>query len=464
MATVLFILVIYFQLIPIAKAETELSFVIPDSVMTQFELLQGQDRADEILNTARNILGRDPNLCRLYLLEAIKYSESIGYQEGLARAYNGMGSVLCMTGDSIPGLTYFQKALSKYELVDDKPGQAKVLQNISSIQATLGLHQEALATSISALVLREKLGDQAEIAQSLSSLAINYRDIGDMEKALTTGKRSINLKRQLDNPMGLAISLSTVGTIQAAMGRHQEAMDSHREAIALTRQQDDLYYLSVALCNLGATYLDTEQWDLATEVSTEGLKLSKQIGVFVIMENAHTMLAKAYEEKGQSELALKHFHQSKKLKDQVYTEEMSQRISTLTSQFEFARNRNRVLELERDQITARLELQSEQSKRSLYLVGFSISLPLAILAFVLFRKSASANLALVMKASELAEAMENMKTLQGLIPICASCKSVRDDQGYWHEVESYVMKHSEAEFSHGICPDCQKIHYPEFVD
>ena len=65
------------------------------------------------------------------------------------------------------------------------------------------------------------------------------------------------------------------------------------------------------------------------------------------------------------------------------------------------------------------------------------------------------------RTRELTEALANVKTLKGLLPICASCKKIRDDQGYWTQIESYIYKHSDAEFSHGICPDCAKKLYPE---
>jgi PAS domain-containing protein len=63
---------------------------------------------------------------------------------------------------------------------------------------------------------------------------------------------------------------------------------------------------------------------------------------------------------------------------------------------------------------------------------------------------------------ELQDALAKVKTLSGLLPICANCKRIRDDQGYWHSVEVYVREHSEASFSHGICPDCMKTLYPWF--
>ncbi len=66
--------------------------------------------------------------------------------------------------------------------------------------------------------------------------------------------------------------------------------------------------------------------------------------------------------------------------------------------------------------------------------------------------------------SELKQALLEVKKLSGFLPICASCKKIRDDRGYWQQIETYIREHSEAEFSHGICPDCMKIHYPDYCD
>ncbi len=65
---------------------------------------------------------------------------------------------------------------------------------------------------------------------------------------------------------------------------------------------------------------------------------------------------------------------------------------------------------------------------------------------------------------ELQDALADIRTLRGLLPICASCKKIRDDGGYWQHLEQYVTAHSEAQFSHGFCPDCMRKLYPEYVD
>jgi PAS domain S-box-containing protein len=65
---------------------------------------------------------------------------------------------------------------------------------------------------------------------------------------------------------------------------------------------------------------------------------------------------------------------------------------------------------------------------------------------------------------ELQEALTQIKTLKGLLPICSSCKMVRDDSGYWNQIEAYIQAHSEAQFSHSLCPECAKRLYPEVYD
>jgi PAS domain S-box-containing protein len=69
--------------------------------------------------------------------------------------------------------------------------------------------------------------------------------------------------------------------------------------------------------------------------------------------------------------------------------------------------------------------------------------------------------ALKAERDRLLSAMNDIKTLSGLLPICASCKKIRDDQGYWNQLERYIQKHSDAKFSHGLCPDCINKLYPQ---
>ena len=64
---------------------------------------------------------------------------------------------------------------------------------------------------------------------------------------------------------------------------------------------------------------------------------------------------------------------------------------------------------------------------------------------------------------ELEASLGKIQKLSGMIPICASCKKIRTDEGYWSSIEQYISEHSEATFSHGVCPECAKLLYPELL-
>jgi len=65
---------------------------------------------------------------------------------------------------------------------------------------------------------------------------------------------------------------------------------------------------------------------------------------------------------------------------------------------------------------------------------------------------------------ELQEVLGNIRILRGLLPLCASCKKIRDDKGYWNQLEAYILNHSDARITHGICPECMKQLYGDFLE
>lgn len=88
-------------------------------------------------------------------------------------------------------------------------------------------------------------------------------------------------------------------------------------------------------------------------------------------------------------------------------------------------------------------------------------MPIEVSAKLMEYKGKQVLLSVVRDITKRKEAEEKIKLLSGFLPICASCKKIRDDAGYWHQIESYIRDHSEAEFSHGICPDCIKKLFPD---
>ncbi len=108
-----------------------------------------------------------------------------------------------------------------------------------------------------------------------------------------------------------------------------------------------------------------------------------------------------------------------------------------------------------------LEHESENlTERVEYIITSSVFVLIALIVplWVILRDVSK----LERTTAKLQKALDNIKTLEGLLPICASCKNIRNDNGYWQQVEVYIREHSKAKFSHSICPDCARKLYSDY--
>jgi hypothetical protein len=95
------------------------------------------------------------------------------------------------------------------------------------------------------------------------------------------------------------------------------------------------------------------------------------------------------------------------------------------------------------------------------IVPLLVAPPIIIFYGKLLVKIAKAEEHLRIRTVKLEKALDEIKQLSGLLPICASCKKIRDDKGYWNQIEAYISQHSEAQFSHSVCPECTQKLYPD---
>lgn len=140
---------------------------------------------------------------------------------------------------------------------------------------------------------------------------------------------------------------------------------------------------------------------------------------------------------------------------------LSQRIDELETQVRHLGNELRLTKQEYEEATSRYldiycNLEKKVSERTRELDAANRRL----LDEIEDRKRTEAEK--VQLIDQLQKAMQEVKVLSGFLPICASCKKIRDDTGYWRQIEEYISTHSNALFSHGICPECTKKLYPEF--
>ena len=110
------------------------------------------------------------------------------------------------------------------------------------------------------------------------------------------------------------------------------------------------------------------------------------------------------------------------------------------------------------QLAERSQERVENISVLLVLVGVFLS---GVIAFFTVRHVLKVEKALLHERFELKKTLSEVKTLRGFLPICSSCKKIRDDTGYWNRLEAYILNHTDAQLSHGICPDCAEKLYPD---
>ena len=115
-------------------------------------------------------------------------------------------------------------------------------------------------------------------------------------------------------------------------------------------------------------------------------------------------------------------------------------------------------------------LDRDVASHLVLLMGSLFSLSAGLFAWSLERRHAYLESEVLKRTAELQnrndeleKAMHEIKKLQGFLPICSNCKKIRDDKGYWQQIEAYLQQHSEAKFSHTLCQDCLKEFYPNYV-
>jgi len=141
-----------------------------------------------------------------------------------------------------------------------------------------------------------------------------------------------------------------------------------------------------------------------------------------------------------------------------YVETIQKSMHDLTS---YARKRA-------DSFIARADETQQQAKRLMLLfivTGILLSWGIAVITlnriYYSIKKYQQAEEEKERLISELQQALSEVKKLSGFLPICANCKKIRDDRGYWNQIESYLKEHSEAQFSHSLCPECAEKLYPK---
>ncbi|BAH37151.1 MAG TPA: tetratricopeptide repeat protein [Gemmatimonas aurantiaca] len=405
----------------------------------------------------------------VYLDSALVVRRRLDDPTELARVYNGLGASYYQLGIYEPALEAFVQALRMRRVSRDSMGLARTLTNIGKVYHDWGQLERARVTLQEATRVAEGVpAGAAALGYALNSLAMLEIDRGNLVDARRLIDQSIGA---YELPMGRTSRADSVeswefnavstGALLLREGRAAEAntiLDSVL-ASAVDRRSDRararaLLYLGEASVLLGNAAKARAQF-------TESLALSRIVGQRIIALAALDHLSELEYSSGNARAAVGYLRAYRVLRDTIFDQDAALRIAAREARSETdAALRANV------QLQARGEEQQVviSRQRSTVIMGSIIlALVSALLLLLVYHQRrerarvaalAAANAELASLNEELRTALAEVRTLSGLIPICANCKKVRDDRGYWEAVETFVSERSNATFSHSICQTC----------
>lgn len=340
--------------------------------------------------------------------------------------------------------------------------ESQFLYNIATLQMATGDRGGARQSLDTAQQLAPRGHLLAMILAAQSGLLESKGNAEECRRLLDEGLR---IESEIGSRSGQALFHRRLGSLEVAAGQLPAAIGHFEASLQLTRAIGNDESIASSLKSLADVYNSMGATDRAIALGDEALALSDRLRMPVIEQQITTTLSEACARAGKFERALELHRRSATAAQVVANESKMREVERIRANFDA-------------QLVARqheAELVWETMLRNAAIAAAAGAL--VLLAFVvrvmrqkaaLMRESMrqtseirAAQQQMTQLGAQLGVAIEDVRKLSGLLPICMHCKSIRESDGSWQRLEEYVTTHSDASFTHGICPNCEHDHFPE---
>lgn len=427
---------------------------------------------------------------------------------GLADIEHRIGLLFWRSNQYDSALVHLDIAKGLRIAVNDLRGLSAEFNSIGASYYQLGVYEPALEAFLEALALRRAAGDSAGVARTLTNIGKTYHDWRQYSRARDVLQSAVTASRHSNSAAAAGYALNSLALLEIDERRFADArryidesveaynrpgalplradtldafsLNAMARALLLVREGQPAAALPVldSVLRVGAdrgsvrgqartraiqaeAYAAMGRQDMARRLYVESLQLSRSVVQRVMALDVLQHLAALEETAGNSAQALRYLREYQALGDTIFDQATAQRIASMEAREETQRAREANATLMSTQ--AAQEAVIARQRLVVTLGALILALVVALLlALARFNRRDRARLAVLSETNaelekangELAVALTEVRTLSGLIPICANCKNIRDDRGYWASVESYLAQHSGATFSHSICESC----------
>lgn len=311
--------------------------------------------------------------------KAIEIYERIGNKRGVANCLSGLGSINKEQGNYPLALDYFQKCLTIQEELENKSDIAGSLNNIGNIYKNQREYELALDYYQRSLKIKEDIGDEKGTAGNLHNIGLVYENQGKQAEALEYYLKAKAINEKNNNKQWLASNLANIGNIYKEQGEFTKALECYQKCQEIDLEIGNQDGLSATYNNIGFLYREQGKTALALEYCKKGLALSQEIGSLEWQKSACECLYRTNKDLGNAGEALRNYEQMIVLRDSIYNEENTRKITQLEMQYEFDKKQAAtVAEQEKKDAIAAEELRRQTLLRNMFIGGFVIVLLFAI--------------------------------------------------------------------------------------
>ncbi|MCX6136161.1 MAG: tetratricopeptide repeat protein [Ignavibacteriales bacterium] len=495
----------------IASAAVLLSFVIAttslaqnakvDSLKAQLPGETGTPRIAILSELIDELETLDARACVQYSQEGLQLSEAANEKEYAAKFSVAIGYSLCEMGEYPEALRFATRGLEMFTQLNDRRGMADAYSTLGITYVYTAQYSKALENHLEALRLREDLGLKSLAMRTMNNIGTAYHKIGQYERAIEYYAKVLEYRREMKDTLRIIRVLNNIGYAETKMNRYDAALKLHTEALRLSEVSRSTSGYAYTLYNLGIVYTGKKEYQKAhtylnrshalyTQLSQkygvleslnalgavcfalgdeaggirrmqEAASLARQVHALEPLLDSYEMLSNFYERNGNRSLALHYFKEYESVKDTIFSSVEANRIAELSIRFEAMKREREIESLRNENRISELGIEKQRSQMNFLMLGAGVLIALIAGLFQIMRVVRRRRAEVERKNVEyeslnqaLQEKVGEIKTLGNLLPICAQCKKIRNDKGYWEQLEGYLTIHSQATISHGMCPEC----------
>ncbi len=424
-----------------------------------------------------------------YLRKSLKISQQIQDSAGIGRAYNRLGNSVWFQNKQVRAKQYYEKALGIQQNLNNHREIGRTLNNLANVARQWGNYQNSISLYLQAREHYQKADFTEGLAWLNFSLTLLYKKLEDYDSALKSINKALGIYKKLvkenKDSSGIMICYGQLGDIYNIIDQPKKGLEYHLKALELRKRSGVKAAIADGFAGVGQTYYYLEKYDKARQYFKRSQQYKKEAEIkkgqdtnlkflayiasqennykkalsllqiaLKIARNANQNISErdilkqmsaVYKKQERHKKAWKSYQKYVQLRRDLLGKEVSKKVASIQLQ-------NRLDEQSR--VNERLNRQNKIKELELARLRIRFYLLIVLIVFIISG---------IIFTIHIYQKRLQIKTLQELIPICPKCKKVRNDEGYYEHVEQYVSEHSDARFSHGICPDCMEELYPEYT-